>query len=314
MDHLVTEIETARAEELERRAKANAQSPSGSQAHRYFPSAHLSYDFKDMAVLQDSLRMIFSFLERSSVQYTYAERRSVERMLRSFVPLLFNLPSSFDATFGPPIEGAQDTDDEVPTADEPAVTEDAEEVGSGSRGSRSGRRSAGGSANNGFGANGGIPAGDLRKKLLKTAKEKRRKAGGGGGGEKMSRSESVSVSRQASRAASPAGSDVGGSTAGGKDTGTGANAADSSNQGGNDEWAKLIAVDVDVDLDTAAMGTEDRSRMNEENARLCQEGLVKCRPFFMNTTFYTLLRLLQVSVFLFTDPSHTLFWTSEAMG
>ncbi|TDL28280.1 hypothetical protein BD410DRAFT_681698, partial [Rickenella mellea] len=50
--------------------------------------------------LQDSLKLVFSYLDRAQAQYCPQERRAVERVLRAFVPLFFMLPAAeFDAAF-----------------------------------------------------------------------------------------------------------------------------------------------------------------------------------------------------------------------
>ncbi|KAJ7185593.1 histone deacetylase complex, SIN3 component [Mycena filopes] len=175
----------------------------------------LEYSFADTPVLHDSLKMVYSFLDHSQGQYSAPERRSVESFLRRFVPLLCMYPAAeFNAACGP-LDGL------ILQQEEEHAQVVAEHT------SRSGRRSNGSaySATNGT----GVVAGDLRKKLLRTAQEK---------------------NDSASRAESPAVAD-----------------------GGN-VWIKErthLAVE-------AVNGSAPHAR----------------RPFFANTTFYTLLRLLQL--------------------
>jgi paired amphipathic helix protein Sin3a len=61
----------------------------------------LEYMFEDTHVMQDSLKMIYSFLDHSAAQYSGEERRAVERFLRAFVPVLCMYPvHEFDAACG----------------------------------------------------------------------------------------------------------------------------------------------------------------------------------------------------------------------
>ncbi|KAJ7762381.1 histone deacetylase complex, SIN3 component [Mycena maculata] len=178
--------------------------------------APLEYSFADTPVLHDSLKMVYSFLDHSQGQYSAPERRSVESFLRRFVPLLCMYPTAeFNAACGPLDGLLQQQEEEHAQATDHA--------------SRSGRRSNGSaySVSNGM----GVAAGDLRKKLLRTAQEK-------------------NESGLVSRAGSPAVADIA------------------------DVWIKETTV-----------GRADPVNGSDPNTR---------RPFFANTTFYTLLRLLQV--------------------
>ena len=296
---LVTEIETAKTELAERAAQAKIRARGLKRSARvnctgldddaaYAP--HLEFAFNDIGVLQDALKLVFSFLDRSTNQYSSHERRSVERMLRSFIPLFCMFPAAeFDAAFGPPLE-SDNTDNEENGHEDAGVSDD---DGSGSKshnrsGGTSGRRSAGGSSH----GNGGVPPNDLRKKLLKTAQEKADKARSG--------------SASASRAVSPAGSDdeharpaelpiaSPSATPKKKKAGRGKEAPEAAHQGGV-EWAKLMPVAFNVGKESRT-GATDGMEVDSENAleKLAKYGLVDQRPFFTNTTFYSLLRLLQV--------------------
>ncbi|KAJ6601223.1 histone deacetylase complex, SIN3 component [Mycena vulgaris] len=200
--HFVADIETLKAAQPQSWARASPP--------------QLEYSFADTPVLHDSLKMVYSFLDHSQGQYSAPERRSVESFLRRFVPLLCMYPAAeFNAACGP-LDGALLQQEE----DHAHATEHA---------SRSGRRSNGSaySASNGT----GVAAGDLRKKLLRTAQEK-------------------NESGVASRAASPAAAD------------------------GANVWIK----ETTYASPDAVNGTNPHAK----------------RPFFANTTFYTLLRLLQL--------------------
>ncbi|KAJ7056613.1 histone deacetylase complex, SIN3 component, partial [Mycena amicta] len=173
--------------------------------------AQLEFCFADTSVLHDALKMVYSFLDHAGGQYSALERRGMETWLRRFVPLLCQFPAAeFNAACGP-VEGMV-PDDPVPALEPP----------------RSGRRSTGSAHSATIG---GVPAGDLRKKLLRTAQEK-------------------NESTVASRAESPIPPD---------DTET---------------WIK----------ETTHLIPE---KVNGHS------GLSR-RPFFTNTTFYTLFRLLQL--------------------
>lgn len=349
---LVSEIEAAKAEIV--KGAALAKKARGLKrdvearldAYDLELSPHLEFEFKDLGVLQDALKLTFSFLDRSSMQYSSLERRSVERMLRSFIPLICDLPlAEFDAAFGQPIE-VDMTDNEEGNGngmhEEAGMSDEGEDgksgVGSGNRsagtagGSGSGRRSAGGGSHAGMG---GIHPNDLRKKLLKTAQEKAAKA----------REGSVS----ASRAVSPTPSEDEHATGSGngngrehtpslmsammrkkekreREVGVGAGHGHGHGHGGAgggagtecEEWAKLMPVvfeggsgsgsdglgkdedknkeEMNVDGD----GEDDAESKSKEKEsafeRLAKYGVVDEMPFYTNTTYYALLRLLQVSI------------------
>ncbi|KAK7031418.1 histone deacetylase complex, SIN3 component [Favolaschia claudopus] len=199
--HFVADIEAI---------KAAQETPSWHSA----AEAQLDYSFAETSVLHDSLKMVYSFLDHSPGQYSAPERRSVEGFLRKFVPVLCMYPiAEFNAACGP-LEGMLDEEHNAPD-----------------HASRSGRRSNGSvhSASNGV----GVAAGDLRKKLLRTAQEK------------------SELGAASSRAQSPSVFDFA------------------------DVWVK----------ETTHIAGAEGVNGYSSNAR---------RPFFANTTFYTLLRLLQL--------------------
>ena len=292
---LVSEIESAKADivasaaQAKRKAKAYKGNVEGRlDAYDLELAPHLEYEFKDLGVLQDALKLTFSFLDRSTIQYSSHERRSVERMLRAFIPLFCNLPlAEFDAAFGPPIE-ADAMDNEEAMHDDATMSDDGDEPKSGTRSggttSASGRRSAGGS-NHGMG---GVHPNDLRKKLLKTAQEKAVKARSG--------------SASASRAVSPAASDdehaksdqapsLSSTMTRKKEKrereGSGGLGAEC------EEWAKLMPMTFEMET----KGEENGMSVDaEDNAfeRLAKHGTVDDMPFYTNTTYYSLFRLLQV--------------------
>nr|GAT55275.1 predicted protein [Mycena chlorophos] len=167
----------------------------------------LEFAFADTSVLHDALKMVYSFLDHAGAQYSALERRGMETWLRRFVPLLLQFNAAeFNAACGP-VEGLVPDDPVEPP--------------------RSGRRSTGSVHSASIGA---VHAGDLRKKLLKTAQEK---------------------NEVVSRADSPLPPD---------DTET---------------WIK----------ETTHLIPEATNEHSDAASR---------RPFFANTTFYTLFRLLQL--------------------
>lgn len=97
-------------------------------------------------MLQDTLKLVFSFLDRSTGQLSPGERKRVEGFLRTFVPLFFRLDTTaFNSVFAP--MDPEEINDDVGSGSE-------EEAASNSKSGR-GRKGANGSG-----------GGDLRKKLL----------------------------------------------------------------------------------------------------------------------------------------------------
>lgn len=222
--YFVADIETIKGEQPSRE-----KFDFGSVEHQ------LEYPFYETSVLLDSLKMVYSFLDRSQVQYSAPERRSVEKFLRAFIPRLCNYPEAeFNAACGP-LEGL---------AEDEAI----HDINGHADGQRSGRRSIGSTHS---AQSGGVPANDLRKKLLRTAQEK---AAG---------RDARASSGVGSRPMSPSFEHV-------------PHSCDDSQ------------VNPDIWIKDAGMRSELLSLSDVEH------------PLFVNTTFYTLLRLLQVSLFLLT--------------
>lgn len=149
----VSQIETARAEQVAKRT-----SYIDPLFARTRPSHQLEFPVEDVSVLQDALKLVFSFLDRTSGQLSQGERKRVEGFLRTFVPMFFMLDStSFNDSFTAFQEGDSESED----------VSGAEEDTNGSSKPGRGRKPA---------ANG--TAVDLRKKLLKSeqAKAKNRKS------------------------------------------------------------------------------------------------------------------------------------------
>ena len=151
----VSQIEAAREEQMAKRA-----SLIDPLFARTRPRHQLEFVMDDVHVLQDALKLTFSFLDRTQAQINFADRKRIEGFLRSFVPLFFILdPVSFNSAF----VMAQDPANSDISDDVGSVGDDAElsSVASGSKTGRSHRKGGAGSS-----------GGDLRKKLLKSEQAK----------------------------------------------------------------------------------------------------------------------------------------------
>lgn len=155
----VSQIEAAREEQMAKRA-----SLIDPLFARTRPRHQLEFALEDAAVLQDSLKLTFSFLDRTQGQINFTERRRIEAFLRSFVPLFFVLdPVAFNSAF---VAVNQETAVDSEMSDDVlSVMDDAEMSSAASSSSRVGK----GRKNGGGGASG---SGDLRKKLLKSEQAK----------------------------------------------------------------------------------------------------------------------------------------------
>ncbi len=137
---------------------------------------------EDTTVLQDLLKLIFSFLDRMQHHYSHAERRRMEAFLRTFFPMFFMLDSpSFNAAF----KSRNIQDSEFCEVDDFSafVVEDGEDTPSTVGATRDGRSKRRGGGN------------DLRKRLLKNNAQ-----GGSASRKARAKSSSVPVSRVASPA------------------------------------------------------------------------------------------------------------------
>lgn len=304
---LLAEIERIKEEQDKKRnsedasLEGNGENPQERMKRsQVLPRHQLEHDMHDETVLQDALKLTLCFLERNDQrqsgsnvpQYNAVERRRIEAFLRHYVMYQFGLGADFDAGFGPPIDQAEWEDLGLYVADGDDESVEEEETSRKSR--KSGRRSGGG------GPNGAISAGDLKKKLNKTRKGMDKTHGTKTSGTSKANSgtnssyhRSPSSSRQGSPA--PPTSDVISPTRRG-------NADDE--QAAKDK-GKAREADVDdiwlrhVEL---VIPSPDAKRIAETNGMditsLANPGQgVKTKrlgSFFCNTTFYTLLRLLQV--------------------
>ncbi|KAJ7178645.1 hypothetical protein C8R43DRAFT_974110 [Mycena crocata] len=158
----VNQIETAREEQIAKRA-----SLIDPLFARTRPRHQLEFVMDDAHVLQDALKLTFSFLDRTQAQINFGERKRIEGFLRSFVPLFFMLDS---VAFNDAFVVVQETADSD-LSDELSVADDAEISSVGSGSSRAGVKGRKNAAATSAGANG-----DLRKKLLKSEQAKFRKS------------------------------------------------------------------------------------------------------------------------------------------
>ncbi|KAG6837451.1 hypothetical protein H0H93_008994 [Arthromyces matolae] len=148
----VNQIEAAREEQMAKRA-----SLIDPLFARTRPRHQLEFVVDDVTVLQDVLKLTFSFLDRTQAQINFVERKRIEGFLRSFVPLFFMLdPVAFNTCF---------------TVIQETFDSDASDVGSGVDDVEVSSMASGSTRRNRRGAN-LSSGGDLRKKLLKSEQVK----------------------------------------------------------------------------------------------------------------------------------------------
>ena len=192
----VSQIEAARDEQMAKRA-----SLIDPLFARTRPRHHLEFVVDDVSILHDSLKLTFSFLDRTTHQIGSLERKKIESMLRGIVPTFFMIDQeAFNQAFVVVVVGpsAADNVDSDMSDDVSSVVDDTEISSVASSSSKAG----GGSGGSGRGRKGGVASGgggDLRKKLLKSEQAKST-------GRKTRAQEAASPS--GSRQATPAISDV----------------------------------------------------------------------------------------------------------
>ncbi|KAJ8489435.1 hypothetical protein ONZ45_g13590 [Pleurotus djamor] len=162
---LVNQIEAAREEQMSKRASLIDPLFNRTRCRH-----QMEFVVDDVKVLQDTLKLVFSFLDRMQAQIAFAERRKIERFLRSFVVLFFGLDAaSFNSAFvvvgeasanGVNGDGGSEGSDEVTS-----VVDDVEVASTAS--GHSSRTGGGRGRKNGAGS-----TSDLRKKLLKNEQAK----------------------------------------------------------------------------------------------------------------------------------------------
>ncbi|KAF8506517.1 hypothetical protein F5888DRAFT_1642843 [Russula emetica] len=218
----VAEIEGVRTEQEQQQQQAREEGRTRARPACTLGSLgfQLTYSFADSGVLYDALKLVYSYLDHNQATYSILERRSVERFLRAFMPLLCMLPpATFNAACGPLEIGMEDD-----SGDEQQIDE-----------------------------------GPARTRAI---------AGGGGGG-------GVSCGVHAAQ-------EKYGAIDGGSRVSTPADGREVVNVKGKEKEREENAPAVWI-----------RECLPEDAVNI-RDAPVSTRPFFCNTTFYTLLRLLQL--------------------
>ncbi|KII91290.1 hypothetical protein PLICRDRAFT_105502 [Plicaturopsis crispa FD-325 SS-3] len=149
----VSQIEAAREEQMAKRA-----SLIDPLFARTRPRHQLEFVVDDVSVLQDALKLTFSFLDRTQAQINLVERKKIETFLRSFVPMFFALDAP---TFNSAFVATQDIADSEASDDVGSIADEIDVSSLASSSSKAGRSHKKGGG-----------AGDLRKKLLKSEQAK----------------------------------------------------------------------------------------------------------------------------------------------
>ncbi|KAH7104880.1 hypothetical protein BKA62DRAFT_690990 [Auriculariales sp. MPI-PUGE-AT-0066] len=306
--HLVQQIEAARAE-----------APRGSTARS---GSHLTFKITDEDVLKDAMKLVFSFLDRAStgagvlgVMYSPREARRVERLLREIVPTFMMVDiAEFDKTFGPAPEG-----EEVIVSTRSAPQEDDMDLDTPS--SKRPNESAADTPETSHGEE--VAAQDLRKRLLTVQHQGKPTEG--------DTEASTTAPTDADTTVTPSTSNLSNLTASGgsskkqkrKSTVAPTASRPARKRVGDDIWVRhrpdqslsaaaakggvsasvIVGADGEVNgADTNSPRTmrsgkansqtdEEVSPTNEVSKRTTPSGKL---PFFGNTTYYSLFRLLQV--------------------
>ncbi|KAJ9113677.1 hypothetical protein QFC22_005986 [Naganishia vaughanmartiniae] len=152
---MIAEVEALRKEQTQKRIASGDHSFAAQERGQY------KFAIDDVECLQDSLKLVFSYLDRVT-SHTAAERDRVEAFLRSFVPLFFQFTGvDFDSAFADMAVNGRD-DDESEDGSETQSNADDDDTRSAS-GKRANRKNG---------------ASDLRTKLLRQVVE----AGGSASG------------------------------------------------------------------------------------------------------------------------------------
>ncbi|TBU34473.1 hypothetical protein BD311DRAFT_649726 [Dichomitus squalens] len=262
----VLEIENAKAAQLRKRDGAgnskvgggagSSRGSSGSPPSTVAGSStrplgyQLQYQFEDVGVLHDAVKLVFSYLDHSPQQFGPQERRAIEKFLRSFIPVLFMFPPhEFNSACGPLAPGHDEDPSEAQSTsidDEPAKT------ASGGAKQQPGQE--------------GVSAQDLRTRLLKTARENAQDGGQDGASSMVTGSTSPMATDSPNEGTA---SNVNHHTVGGEEA-------------AHHPDARTNAEDIWV------------RELNASGTQGAGETPLTRRPFFAGTTFYTLLRLLQL--------------------
>ncbi|KAG9041544.1 Transcriptional regulatory protein sin3 [Tulasnella sp. UAMH 9824] len=245
---------------------------------RTVPKHQYAYEIADVAVLQDSLKLVFSFLDRAPSNSAMShDARQIETFLRTFIPLFFCLDEEeFNAPF-PPISshnpangiGQANGHGEDVTESEADDAMAVDDDGSSATASNSKKKRGG----------------DLRKKVLKGAAAGKK---GGNSGKK-----SASSSRRVSPAPAPPAPATSAALPGdsmhvdddANDKGKGKNIVRPSTRLQDNVWIRHgLQEDVDV-----IMNGSSPAKKGAASTSATRKG-----TFFANNTFYVLLRNLQL--------------------
>ncbi|KIK06012.1 hypothetical protein K443DRAFT_674585 [Laccaria amethystina LaAM-08-1] len=153
----VSQIEAAREEQMDKRA-----SLIDPLFARTRPRHQLQFVMDDVQILQDSMKLTFSFLDRTQGQINLTDRKRIEGFLRTFIPIFFTLdPIAFNSAF---VVVQETPESDLSDVDAASNVDDAEVSSSGTSSPRTGRGRKP--------ANGLSSGSDLRKKLLKSEQAK----------------------------------------------------------------------------------------------------------------------------------------------
>lgn len=286
---LVSEIEALRREQIQRR-DAIVDSQLGAK-----PKYQYSYKIDDMDCLQDSLKLVFSYLDRAPGGLSQSDRERVESFLRNFIPTFFMYPiGEFDAAFVIPGEGGVNGDGDESEmdgmSDGGSVAGDDEDDG----------------ASNGLTKKAKKSGGDLRKKVLKGAV-----GGAAAGAVRASSSASASAVGTPSSMLedSPAPEASGSGVVVGEESG---------NEMDVDPESPTLPSSIPVVLENAEKTwiQVDEAASDYSNSRATSPAGSESvadgpsRPkrkanFFANAPLYVLFRLLQVRLPFFSSPFST---------
>ncbi|KAI0324037.1 hypothetical protein GY45DRAFT_1314444 [Cubamyces sp. BRFM 1775] len=296
--HFLLEIESAKAAQVKERNRANAAArtaASRSSARSSGSSTaplpmrslgyQLEYAFEDVGVLHDAVKLIFSFLDHSPQQFSQAERRGIEKFLRTFIPTLFMFPlQEFNSACGPLAPGHEE--DSAEEASPPVEDETAAKAAANVNVKPPSQQQQ---------QQEGVSAQDLRKRLLKTAQETAAALDGRDGSSSSASSmvthstESPPSAREEESPKPKDAKDAPGSTAelgggGAAGAGSGSNAPLEREQEQPREQPEARTNPEDIWV----------GELKASGALHAGETPLARRPFFAGTTFYTLLRLLQL--------------------
>lgn len=101
---MIAEVEALRKEQTQKRIASGDHSFAAHERGQY------KFAVDDVECLQDSLKLVFSYLDRVT-SHTAAERDRVEAFLRSFIPLFFQFDGDFDAAFADMAVNGRDDDE-----------------------------------------------------------------------------------------------------------------------------------------------------------------------------------------------------------